>query len=183
MVWILAKLSNLTSLAVPSSWTVLGTDEMRFEICKMVLDSDTKMSIIIYESTTISKKSALIIYIKVCFPEPTTFFLDIIELNDQEAECIFSTLMECCDMYEFTSHVQSEKLICFASDGASVMLGSRSGVALRIKQVFPIVIIWHCMNHRLELAVGYAINEVLGTNHFKAFFDKLYCLYHTSSKN
>ena len=92
-------------------------------------------------------------------PRAHHIFLDIVELNDQEAECIFSTLMECCDMYEFTSHVQSEKLICFASDGASVMLGSRSGVALRIKQVFPVVIIWHCMNHRLELAVGQLCNK------------------------
>ena len=157
--------------------------EMQFKICKIVIDSDTKMSIIIDESTTISKKSALIIYIKVCLPEPTTFFLDIIELDDLGAECIFSTLMECLDMYGFTLHVLSEKLICFASDGASVMLGSQSGVASRIQQVFPNVIIWHCMNHRLELAVGDAIHEVSGTNHFKAFFDKLYCLYHTSSKN
>ena len=39
------------------------------------------------------------------------------------------------------------------------------------------------MNHGLELAVGDAINEVSGTNHFKAFFDELYCLYHTSSRN
>lgn len=39
------------------------------------------------------------------------------------------------------------------------------------------------MNHCLELAIGDVINEVSGTNHFKAFFDKLYCLYHTSSKN
>ena len=115
--------------------------EMWFKICKMVIDSDTKMSIIIDESTTISKTSALIIYIKVCLPEPTTFFLDIIELDDQGAESIFSTLMECLDMYGFTLHVLSEKLICFASDSASVMLGSRSGVASRIQQVFPNVII------------------------------------------
>lgn len=115
--------------------------EMRSKICKMIIDSDTKMSVIIDESTTISKKSALIIYIKVCLPEPTTFFLDIIELDDQGAECIFSTLMKCLDMYGFTSHVLSEKLICFASDGAFVMLGSRSGVASRIQEVFPNVII------------------------------------------
>lgn len=157
--------------------------EMRFKVCKMAIDSDTKMSIIIDESTTISKKSALIVYIKVCLPEPTTLFLDIIELDNQGAECIFTTLMECLDMYGFTLHVLAEKLICFASDGASVMLGSRSGVATRILEVFPNVIIWHCMNHRLELAVNDVINEVSGTNHFKAFFDKLYCLYHTSSKN
>ena len=77
----------------------------------------------------------------------------------------FSTLMECLDMYGFTSYVLSENLICFALEGASVMLESRSGVASRIKRVFPNVIIWHCMNHRLGLAVGDTINEVSGTKH------------------
>lgn len=33
-----------------------------------------------------------------------------------------------------------------------------------------------------ELAVGDTIDES-GINHLKLFFDKLYCLYHTSSKN
>lgn len=48
---------------------------------------------------------------------------------------------------------------------------------------FPKLIIWHCFNHRLELAVGQVINEVVGVNHFKIFMDKLYTLYHTSPKN
>ena len=69
-------------------------------------------------------------------PRAHHIFLDIIELNDQGAECIFITLMECLEMNVFTSHVLLKKLIHFALDGASVMLGSRSGVASRIKQVF-----------------------------------------------
>ena len=108
--------------------------------------------------------------------ETTTFYLDIVELDNQGAECIFKTLMNCLK----TLQVLSEKLIC---DGASVMLGSKSGVAARIQHVIPNEIIWHCMNHRLELAVGNVIDEVSGINHFKIFFVKLYCLYHTSSKN
>ena len=133
-------------------------------------NSNTKIAIIINESTTISKKSALIIYVKASLPDPITFYLDTIELDHKGAECIFSTLMKCVDMYGFTSSLLSEKLLCFASDGASVMLGSRSGVASRIQQVFLNVIVWHCMNHRLELAVGDAVNEVSGTNHFKVSY-------------
>ena len=143
--------------------------EMRSKICKMIIND---------ESTSVSKKSALIIYIKVCLPEPTTIFLDIVELVDgQGAESIFNSLMKCLDKHGFTLEVLIEKLICFASDGASVML------AARIQHAIPNVIVWHCMNHHLELAVGDTIEEVSGTNHFKVVFDKLYCLYHTSSKN
>lgn len=46
------------------------------------------MSVIIDESTSISTKSALIIYLKVCLPDkvdPTTFYLDIVELENQGA--------------------------------------------------------------------------------------------------
>lgn len=49
--------------------------------------------------------------------------------------------------------------------------------------MFPNLIIWHCSNHRLELAVNDVVNEVDGINHFKIFIDKLYSLYHQSPKN
>ena len=81
----------------------------------------------------------------------------------------------------FTRAIRKVDLFCLGRCFCHVR--SRSGVASRIQPVFPNVIIWHCMNHRLELAVGDAIHEVSGTNHFKAFFDKLYCLYYTYSKN
>ena len=65
--------------------------EMRSKICKVIInDVLTKIS---DESTSVSKKSALIIYIKVCLPdtvetvevETTTFYLDIVELDNQGA--------------------------------------------------------------------------------------------------
>ncbi|XP_060605039.1 E3 SUMO-protein ligase KIAA1586-like [Ruditapes philippinarum] len=39
-----------------------------------------------------------------------------------------------------------------APDGASVMVGKRSGVAARLKQVNPILLNVHCVCHRLALA-------------------------------
>ena len=63
------------------------------------------------------------------------------------------------------------------------MFGSHSGVAKKVQQAFPNVIPWHCFNHRLELAVGDAIAEICGINHFKILlFDKLYHIYHSSAK-
>lgn len=63
------------------------------------------------------------------------------------------------------------------------MLGSESGVATKIVEKFPNVLVWHCMNHRLELSVGDAVEEIAGMNEFQFFFDKLYSLYHVSATN
>lgn len=75
--------------------------EVRFKICKIAVASETKMSTIVDKSTTISKNSALMVSIKIWLPIPTTIFLDIIELDDQGPECIFTTLMECLGVYGF----------------------------------------------------------------------------------
>ena len=92
--------------------------EMRSKICEVIINDDlTKISVIIDESTSVSKKSALMIYIKVCLPdtvetvevENTTFYLDIVELDNQGVECIFKTLMNCLERHGFT--LQSD-LLC-----------------------------------------------------------------------
>ena len=48
---------------------------------------------------------------------------------------------------------------------------------------YPNTILWHCLNHRLELSVSDAIKKENAINHFKIFFDKLYSLYSRSPKN
>uniref|UniRef100_A0A3P9DDZ8 HAT C-terminal dimerisation domain-containing protein n=1 Tax=Maylandia zebra TaxID=106582 RepID=A0A3P9DDZ8_9CICH len=47
----------------------------------------------------------------------------------------------------------------------------------------PLPVVWHCSNHRLELAVCDVLKEVGGINHFKIFLDQLYSLYHASPKD
>ena len=71
------------------------------------------------------------------------------------------------------------KRIAFISDGASVMVGVKS----RLKQQFPNLFTWLCLNHRLELAVTDALKDVTATYHFQSFMDSLYCIYSQSPKN
>ena len=53
-----------------------------------------------------------------------------------------------------------------------------------LKGVFKnIVVTWHCLAHRHELAVGNTIAEVTDVNHFKLFLGILYSLYSQSPKN
>ena len=78
---------------------------------------------------------------------------------------------------------EARNWLAIVSDGASVMLGRKAGVVAQLIQKYPKLFAWHCLNHRLELAVGEAVKEVTALNHFKAFVDTVYSLYSQSTKN
>ena len=52
------------------------------------------------------------------------------------------------------------RLVGFASDGASVMVGKHSGVATQLKTMQPILTSIHCVAHRLALAAGQAGEKI-----------------------
>nr|XP_047132587.1 E3 SUMO-protein ligase KIAA1586-like [Hydra vulgaris] len=140
-------------------------------------------------TSTISSKSTLIVFIKV---ESSTvasseitpiIFVDIVELDAQDANTIFQSLLGVLLAVGFDTNYLKMNLIGFCSDGASVMLGCKSGVSVRIKEMFPNVIIWHCLNHHLQLVLDDSIKDIKQVNHFKVFMDKIYCIFHQSNKN
>ncbi|XP_060867447.1 E3 SUMO-protein ligase KIAA1586-like [Metopolophium dirhodum] len=123
------------------------SNEMRLKICNDIIENNRKLCIVVDESTTLSKKTMLVICLRCA--------------ND----------------------FLKQNLVGFVSDGASNMLGRKAGVGVLLQNIFPDLIIWHCCNHRLELAVSDTIKAVQGLNHLKCFFEKLYSLYHQSPKN
>ena len=44
------------------------------------------------------------------------------------------------------------KLVGFSADGASNMMGNRTGLATKLKEIHPHLAIVHCLAHRMELA-------------------------------
>jgi len=62
------------------------------------------------------------------------------------------------------------------------MLGTKSGVGKLLKDEFPNIVLWHCLNHRLEFAVGNALDATSGTNDLQSFLVYI-ILYSQSSKN
>ena len=62
------------------------------------------------------------------------------------------------------------------------MLGCKSGVGTLLKKDFLSIILWHCLKHRLELAVNDSINAVSGNNYIQAFFTKVYSAFSMSPK-
>ena len=120
-----------------------------------------EFSVLIDESTTISKKSALVVYLTSVIDDVSTvIFLDLVELESQSAENITKSLPQCLQTWGLDEHFIQANLIAFACDGASAMLGRKSGVATRLQQMYPNLIVWYCLNHRLELAVGDTVKHV-----------------------
>jgi len=115
--------------------------------------------------------------------ELITFFLDMIELCATSAEAIKNAIITNLFYYGMTDDFLKKNLIAFVSDGASTMLGRKAGVSTKLQSMYPNLIVWHCLNHRLELAVYDTLKEINGTNNFQSFIENLYALYHNSPKN
>jgi hypothetical protein len=158
---------------------------MKEMLVNEVIQSSAPFSILIDESTSLGKQALMVIYIRSSIndTEPTTFFLDIVAPLSTDANGIYTALMTCVYSHGFTDQYMSEHLVCICTDEASVMLGKHAGVQTLIKNKFPKVVGWHCLNHRLEPSVHDATKSCTEINHFVIFFNKLYCIYSQSSKN
>ena len=142
---------------------------------------------LIDESTTVSDISTLIVYLDAQLEisgEPQFLFLDLAELtNGESVDENHKALVTCLKLHGFDMNYLQEHLVAFTSEGASVLTGKKAGVMELLLQDFPNLITWHCMNHRLELAVDDAIKDLGGVNHFKTFIDKVCSVYSQSPKN
>jgi hypothetical protein len=77
---------------------------MRKTSVNEIIGSKSKISIIMDESTTLSKKSTLIIYVRECLANyrmdyRVNLFMDLIELQSAMANGIFQALLDCLQLY------------------------------------------------------------------------------------
>lgn len=63
------------------------------------------------------------------------------------------------------------------------MIGRKAGVAKLLTNKYPDLLVWHCSNHHLKLAVDDVATEVVSINQFNVFFYCLYALYSASPNN
>uniref|UniRef100_A0A8I5TRT3 KIAA1586 n=1 Tax=Pongo abelii TaxID=9601 RepID=A0A8I5TRT3_PONAB len=160
--------------------------EMKMKIFKNIIEENAKICIIIDEASTVSKKSTLVIYLQCTIqsaPAPVMLFVALKELVSTTAECIVNTLLTTLNDCGFTNEYLKANLIAFCSDGANTILGRKSGVATKLLENFPEIIIWNCLNHRLQLSLDDSISEIKQINHLKIFLDKIYSIYHQPNKN
>ena len=159
---------------------------MRELLTSRIVSLNSKLIVLIDESTTLSNKTSLIIYLKAYLAlgeNPEYLFFDLCELESQDSESIENKLLQTLKMHGFHEDYLKRNWIAIATDGASVMVGKHSGVVTRLRQRYPKLFVWHCINHRLDLSVADAIKDVGGIYHFQSFLDRLYTLYSQSPKN
>ena len=54
-------------------------------------------------------------------------------------------------------------LVGVCADGSAAMVGKKSGVLTKLKEKFPKIMLWHCLCHRVELAVADAVEATSHT--------------------
>ena len=148
------------------------------------LDKDLSQSklysLTIDESTDIATDHNLIMYMRyVLNGEVCTRFLDLIELPGGTASEIVETVLKV-----FTLRgMPLEKLCGIATDGASAMVGSRTGVTTQLKRKNPFIVSIHCIAHRLALASGQAADAVPYVKKYQLYVNNIYRYFHYSPKH
>ncbi|XP_026821312.1 E3 SUMO-protein ligase KIAA1586-like [Rhopalosiphum maidis] len=177
--------SSLHSRITATRMVNVIAKEMRKRLILRLIQSNSKFTIMIDESTTLSTKCTLILYISSYFDveSPVVAFLDLIDLDRQDAETIEKSIWLSLECNGISTSFALNNWIAFASDGASVMTGKKAGVATKLREKIPNLFTWHCLCHRLELSVHDVIKDCTGVSRFQSLMDKLYAYYHQSPKN
>ena len=126
------------------------------------------------ETTDISVTTQLIVYGRYLVEgDVHTSFVSILELPDGTARSIDALFKLCEDL-----HLDMCTRLCsLGSDGTSVMVGARGGVAKLLKDRVPFLVSHHCIAHHLALACGQSADEIAYIKRFKSVLDQLYHFY------
>jgi hypothetical protein len=99
-------------------------DEMKSILLKEIISNESKIAVVIDESTTLCRKSCLVVYLKASVSsfehEPELIFLDLIELPSQKSETITTVLLQTLHACGLSEDFLQRHLIAFVSDGAIV---------------------------------------------------------------
>ena len=131
----------LQSPSICADITMHISTEMRKKICSSIISSDRKLAVLVDESTGVGSTTCLVVCMRTVLGdtnEPVTFFLDLIELTRTTSAAIYDHLITCLRKRGFTEDFLRSNLVWFATDGASNMIGRKSGVAVLLKQLVPL---------------------------------------------
>lgn len=114
-------------------------------------------SIIVDESTDISAKKSLAIVIRYfCGTRVRDRFLDMIEVEDQTDNGLYQALMECLKR----SNIPADRMIGFAADNASVMMGDKGGLKAKLIANQPNLFVMGCVCHSFALCSEAACAQI-----------------------
>ena len=119
----------------------------------------------------------MIIYAKYIFKgRDETSFLCNLEISNGTAAAI----KEVIGCYFEKIRVPVSKIVGFGSDGAA-MLGSKNGVARKLREDSPFMLNVHCIGHRFALCTGEGASKVTLVRGFVDTLTSLYYFFKHSS--
>ena len=160
-------------------------EEMRCKLASHIVQSGSKFSLMVDESTTVSQEQCMIVYVRAEFDGiACNYFLGCIPIRQANAESLYESLTSFLHGLGITSEILKSQMIGFCSDGASNMTGKFKGLGTLLRQnVGDHLQTFHCMAHRLELAIHSTVKEINPVGHFQILLDSLYAFYSRSPKN
>lgn len=159
------------------------SSEMKRKLVSLNQRSEQPISVMLDESTSLSKKSCFIVYLRSTVSnKQLSFFLELVQLPNGTASAIWDTLLSVL-ADGFMKDYLTKFWLGIMTDGCSTMFGWENGLVALLRNEFPCLLNWNCSAHRVELAVRDALDEMTATNSFKIFFDKVYFLYSMSPTN
>ncbi|XP_060580037.1 zinc finger protein 862-like [Ruditapes philippinarum] len=131
-------------------------------------------TIMVDETTDVAVLSEMIVYIRFLKDGCSqTEYLSIVPLKDGKADTITTAILELLS----SCNLPLQQMCAFGSDGAAVMVGKKTGVAVQLRQRVPHLISNHCVAHRLALAVAQAVKGVPYLPRFKDILGDLHRFY------
>lgn len=119
------------------------------EKIKTEVQSSDFVSILCDGSTDAAIIDNEIVYIRyVSKTGPKVTFLGCMQVSKADAKGIFNAIVRACELNGICWQSIVTKLVALGCDGASVMLGSKGGVAALMKRENSAVVPVHCFGHR-----------------------------------
>ncbi|MCO5590901.1 hypothetical protein L7F22_044876 [Adiantum nelumboides] len=113
-------------------------------------------SLMMDESTDIGLDQHLVVYASFIEDfEPVTVFLGLLEIEEGTSQHLFER--SCIFLSQLG--LDSSKMICLGTDGASAMTGRINGLTARFKRVNPFMTSVHCVAHRTSLCLTDAVKN------------------------
>ena len=143
------------------------------------------LSVMCDGATDSARREQEIVYVRFCEEGKVNVCLAAVKhLERGDADHVYAAVDEAVQEYsDMSSKEWKAKLVGFASDGASVMMGCKNGVATKLKSDRPKLVTVHCTAHRLELAFKDMTSQVEYYNKLSKLLSDLYDFYYRSPLN
>lgn len=110
---------------------------------------------------------------------PKTYFFCIDSLECANAESIYAKVLGTLNQ----KGIHLSGLCDVSTDGASVMIGNKSGVVTRLKQAVPGILATHCIAHRLALSCCSGADSIPYLVKVQEILNSVYKYFHFSPKH